>query len=675
MPAFTTTPDEHDAPNASVGSKEDKKDDANWRKRRVPFDSPLHEELVTSLREDMMFAMRGKRDRDDMARRSYKAFRCALDLSRHDMLAKVVDSRWFTTVHTAVCAEMQAIFASPSFLSYRPRGVTDAAKAKVFSKLFDYFWAERAPYEPVYELILQRTLFGTAYAFVYWNEKWRDVGRFEDVQTPVMMPDEQGNQIQVDTIPERKFNRSEQKVRDAPWWDPIHFLDAYPDWESPNIEDARFFIHAKIRTREYVREMGESGAWDKKMVEAALESPWAGDTEGVLVGQVNDVIKWQRDVNLLSADSQMDATSGDLFEVTQRWTQKGVTTYVNRTYVVDHGPNPYSHGEIPICKLTVLPMPREHFGMSQFEAVEKELAHLNTMRSASATEARLSVHPILQVGPGVKTDQLIYSPGKQWRVNDPSKDIVPLVRPTSGIEVAENQAAASRALIDDALATSEALRGTLPGREQTAAAVNTSTAGAKTRSGNGTRLFREQFVRKIGDWYRSMLMQFLDQQIPLRLTDDPNASAVMVSHDDIYDADLDTEPVPSDGERDEIEVKRLVDTATMTANFPQLGQYINWKELLSVIFEKLSPQHAARVMKSDEQLQQEQMQQQQQAMMQQQGPPGAPPPNGPAPGQANMQNPENMRGGAPASTGGRLNKGNDGGTEEMAKMQAEGMTA
>lgn len=673
MPPFTTTPDEHVAPLASVGNEEDKKSDREWRKRRVRWGSELHDKLVQSLREDMEFSLRGKQDRDEMARRSYKAFRCALDLSKHDMLAKVVDSRWFTTVHTAICAEMQALFASPSFLSYRPRGTTDAAKAKLFSKLFDYYWSERAPYEPVYELILQRTLFGTAYAFVYWNEQWRDIGRYEDVETPVMDVDEMGNEFQVSTVPERKFVRSEQKVRDAPWWDPIHFLDAYPDWESPSIEEARFFIHSKIRTREYVRQMAASGAWDKAMVERALETPWAGDEEGVLVGKVNDVIRWQQEVNLLSSNSVADAKNGDLFEVTQRWTQKGLTTYLNRTYVVDHGPNPYAHGEIPVVKITALPMPREHYGMMPFEPVEKELAHLNTMRSASATEARLSVHPVLMVGPGVKGDQLLYSPGKQWRVSDPAKDIVPLSRPTTGIEVAENQAAASRALIDDALATSEALRGTLPGREQTAAAVNTSVQGSKTRSGNGTRLFREQFSRKIGDWYRSMVMQFLDQQIPLRLTDDPNASAVLVGHDDIYDADLDTEPVPSDGERDEIEVKRLIDTATMTANFAELGQYINWKEFLSVIFEKLSPQHAARVMKSDEQLQQEQMaaqQQQQQAMMQQQQPPGAPPPNAP-PGQANM---ENMRGGPPPSTGGRLDKGNDGGTEQLAKEQAAAVT-
>ena len=665
MPPFTSTPDEYAPRPGRVGTDEDRKDDRLWRKRRVTFGSEECDELVTALREDMAFALRGKKERDEMARRSYKAFRCALDVSKHDMLAKVIDSRWFTSVHTTICAEMEALFASPVFLRYRPRGMSDTKQAQVLSGLFDYFWSLRSPYEAVYELLLQRTLFSTAYAIAYWREEWREVGRFEDVETPLTETDPMtGEEIDLgETFSERQYNVREQKVCDAPWWDPIHFLEAYPDWESPTIEGARFFIHAKIRSREYVRMMAESGHWDKKMVERALESPWEGDTDSAQQGQVNTVILWQQEAGLLSSTSIEECKRGDVFEVTQRYTQKGVTTYLNRIFPVDHGPNPYAHGEIPVMKITQYPMPNEHFGLSAFEVVEKELAHLNTMRSASATEARLSVHPVLVVGPGVKGDQLVYSPGKQWRATDPSKDIVPLVRPSSGIEIAEQQASASRALIDDALATSEALRGTLPGREQTAAAVNTSVKGAKTRSNNGLRLFREQFVRKLGDFYRSMMQQFLDQQIPVKLLEDPNAASVLIGHDDIYDADVDTDPYPGDSERDEIEVKRLVDTATMCANFPQLQQYINWPGLLRTIFSMLSPQHASQVLKSEEQVQQEQMQAQQQ-----QGPPGPP---GAPPGQNNA---ENMRGGPPASSGGRVNKGNDGGVEAVAKEQANAVT-
>lgn len=656
---YSSTPDMvvyDDAP----GTEEDRREDREWRKHKVRFGSELHDKLINRLRRDMEFSLRGKMDRDEMARRSYKAYRCALDVSNHQFIAKVIDPRWFTSAHTAICREMQALFNSPTFLSYTPRGASDAAQAKNLSKLFDYFWAERAPYEAVLDLITQRTLFGTAYAIVYWNECWRDVGRFEEEMKDVTDVDEFGQEFVVGQAPERIFKRSRQKVKDAPWFDPIHFLEAYPDWESPSIEEARFFIHSKIRSREYVRMMMRSGAWDKSQVMKALDAPWNGGDN--CQEQVNTVIRWQQEIDLLSADSIALADTGDLFEVTQRWTQRGVTTYLNRTYIVDHGPNPYAHGEIPIIKITNHPMPGEHFGMSTFEPIEKQLAHLNTMVSASATEARLSVHPVLLVGPGVKGDQLVYSPGKQWRVNDPAKDIVPLSRPSSGIEIAESQAASSRALIDDALATSEALRGALPGREQTAAAVNTSVQGAGIRMANGIRLFREQFSRKLGDFYRSLMMQFLDANVQLRVTEDPNAPPIMVGPDQIYDADADTMPFPGDTERDEIEVKRLIDVATMAANFKLAD--IDMRGLLNVIVDKLVPQYASRILKSVEAVEQEKMQQQQQMMQQQQQQQGAP-------GQNNM---DNMRGGPPASTGGRVAKGNDGGVEAVAKEQAAAVT-
>lgn len=659
---YSATPDAVQ-PDDLPGLPEDKQDDREWRKRRVKWGSPLHDKLCAKLRDDMNFSMRGKLERDEMGRRAYKAYRCSLDPTQHQMAAKVIDPRFFTAAHTSICREAQALFENPTFLRYAPRGASDTQQARTFSALFDYFWSEREPYEAIVDLLTQRTIFGTAYCFFYWREDWRSIGRFEETMEDVTDVDAEGNEFVVGQTPVRNYVVKPEKKRDAPWFDVLHFLEVYPDWESPTIEDARFFIHSKFRSREYLRMMAKSGAWDKSMVMRALESPWNAGNNAK--DQVNSVIRWQQEIGMLNADSITLADCGELFEVTYRLTQKGFTTYINRSYIVDHGPNPYAHGEIPVAKITSHPMPGEHFGMSVFEPIEPQLIHLNTMASASATEAKLSVHPVLQVGPGVKIDQLVYSPGKIWRTTDPSKDIVPLVRPSQGIEVAERQASQARAIIDDALATSEALRGTLPGREQTAAAVNVSEKGADIRMRNSLRLFRTQFSTKCGEWYRSMLCQFLDKEVPVKVTEDPNAPAVMVGPDQIYDLDLDTIVMPNDAERDELQVKRLIDYVTTCLNFKVPN--IDAGAAMEVVAELLIPSYASRVIKSPERMQQEQ----QEAMMQQQQQQAQQAQQGAAPGQNNF---ENQRGAAPPSGGGRASKGNDGGVEQMAKESAAAQT-
>lgn len=664
------------------GTEEDRDEDRLWRLQDVKWGTDEHDELIAALRHDMEFALKGKQERDDMARRAYKAFRCALNPANHNFISKVVDPRWFTSVATAVAREFQALFQSPPFLQYRPRGGSDAAAANALTLLFDMFFQERRPKAPIFELLLQRTLFGTAYAICYWKEDWRAVGRHEDTTEPVYLHDEEsgeevldpvnGEPIVVSEVPTRKFVTKRQKVCDAPWFDPVHFLHAYPDWESPEVRGSRFFIHERPRSREYVRMMGRSGRWKKKAVEMALESPWLGDDGGELVGQVNSVIRWQEEVGVLSAGSVERCNAGELFIVSERWTERGVTTYLNRTFVVDHRPNPYAHGEIPVLTIKQNWMPGEHFGMSAFEPIEKLLRHLDTMLNAGATEAQLSVHPPLLVGPDVKADQLLFAPGKLWRVNDPMKSVVPLQRPSHGIEIADGQANGARAMIDDALATSEALRGALPGREQTAAAVNTSVQGAGIRMQLNVELFEESFTIPLGDFYRSMICQFLDYEVQLRVTDDPSMPPLQIGPDQLYDLDADTVPTPSSTQAKELELKRLIDLTTMLLNFSQQGivQNVNFNSLVETIIELTTPRYKSRIIKSPEQVQAEQ----QQAMMQQQmggAPPGAPPAPGQAPAQTNI---ENQRGATPQSSGGRAMKSNDGGTEEMAKDQAEAQT-
>lgn len=632
------------------------------RRVRVAFsESPdsTHGKLIAQFKRDYEHAIEGKRERVNMARRSYKHYRSHLNAATHQFTTKVYDPYWFSAVNTAIARKMATLFGAGPFLTYLPRGRSDVGQARKYTLSFAYHWEKQKARSKVHNLQTQLHLFGTAYAAVFWAEEWTEcldwVEDLIEMPVPTEEVDEFGQPIETTvSTTARRLESVRRRTLNSPVFEPIHFLDAYPDWEAETVDAGRYFIHAKLRSRDYVEEMMRTGTWNRAMCKQLLADSaeaFAGSSTSSF-GVEDSIIGWQQEVGLMASAGEM-LSAGRMFEVAEHITNQGVAVIVNRRYVVKYQKG-LPMGRKPILHIKHHHIPGEHYGMSDFEVVEKLIIHLQNMRNCSATEAVFSVFAPLLVKQSVTNkDLLVYKPGAKWPVTGPD-DVRVLERPTQGIQVAEQQTGTARSAIDDALATSDAYRGALPGREQKATAITTSVQAAGIRLQLETELFEEAFTVPLGEMFRDLMKLMQDEKISVRITEEQGA-VEEVYPEELYDCDLDVMPVAGSSQLKELETKRLLEFLQMAMNYPEAKEQLDIREALRVFAERLIPKDVNRIFLTPEQVAANQQQAMMQQMMMQQA-------------QAQQQP------GAPPPSNRMSDKPDDAGAEEMAKQQGEAMS-
>lgn len=558
--------------------------------------------LLCRVRDDLSESALGKRPSEEMGRRAYRAYRAYLDAAKHKYPVHVVIPYFYTTVETKLARMMAKLFGGGPFLSYRPKGRTRMRQAELLSASFEYHFNERRPMLEVRDNLKTAMFFGTSYAATSWRERWDWVNQWVDVTT--------NEEFEVDPVTGETMSvpvtvqeeRTElRKTIDNAWFDNIPFVDAFPDWKRPSVRDGRYFARRIYVDREYVKDQIRSRRWKQSVGKELLEAqkPFVMDGE-YDAGAVTTVsYRWAEEVgHTLSDANDDDLQCGKMFEVIEHWSPAGIAVVVNRSYVVAADDNPYQHGRYPILQYKNKSLPGEHFGLSDYEVVEKLYYHMQEMANANGTEAIMAAFPVVKIRDGVvNAHEIQHYPGAVWRYTGEANDIQAFEHPTSGIEATAQQMGQAKLAIDDTLGTSDAFRGQAnPNATATATTMANQSAGIRIEDDIAN--FEEQFTIELGDQYRSLIQQYQRKDITVRLSGDPAAEPIAITPGDIHDADTDTVAGAGSNQVKELELKRILDfwQICLQFNVPALDPYAT----AEVVAELTLPRFKERIMRPRE---------------------------------------------------------------------------
>jgi hypothetical protein len=201
----------------------------------------------------------------------------------------------------------------------------------------------------------------------------------ETRKTPVL---ERPN-VQISGGPEWVISKEpvEKVLYEGPRPEAVDIFDWLWDPHGYDMRSLDYAFHRTWRSDRYVRDMFESKTW---------ELPEGWDLEDVLTGAGKAKYEevWSGRDAASGAPSAVEKGKG-IHEVWEFHDGEKVVTVVNRCCVVQHGPNPYWHGELPFQIFRPTEIIHELNGYGEIEAIEDLQEEMNAMRSQRRDNATL----------------------------------------------------------------------------------------------------------------------------------------------------------------------------------------------------------------------------------------------------------------------------------------------
>lgn len=348
-----------------------------------------------------------------------------------------------------------------------PRNELSEANVRPMSALIDS-QQEQIDYELTLQTIAKDGLiYGLGVQKCQWETSYK--ARTELVQVPV--PGAGGQMI------ERPMVRVVFDDPNAYAIDPFDFL---ADPFCGSIKDAEFAIHRTWRTNSYLTTMVRAGQWRNLDTIANLD--------GLVDSRKYDEV-WAdrlRAGGRAPADAVGVTGSGraPLHEVLEFHDGDQVITVVDRQVVVQSGPNPHWHGDLPFQCYRPTQVTHELYGIGEIEPIEQLQEEMNTLRTQRRYNADLVLQRVFAYHEGmVDSGDVRFGPGVGIPVNgDPRELLFPI--PVGDIPYSsyqeEDRIAAD---IDSTTGVSDTLAGgEVSGETATSAQLGYSAASSRIRN-------------------------------------------------------------------------------------------------------------------------------------------------------------------------------------------------
>lgn len=212
-----------------------------------------------------------------------------------------------------------------------------------------------------YELILQRIcrdalIYGIGVQKTYWAKQVKTLN--ELAQPTVPMPG-----VEWVSVPQEKTLRDDPVLE---WVDPWDFV-----WDpfAADVQKAEWVIHRSWRSTDYVCRLLESGVWSGVSKDDVEMGPG---------GSAKYTEAWSKRMRV---DGYKDFKAPSVHEVWEYHDGEQVVTVLDRQWIVQQGPNPAWHGELPFQVYRPTPNNGRMVGRGEIEPIEDLQAEINTMRS------------------------------------------------------------------------------------------------------------------------------------------------------------------------------------------------------------------------------------------------------------------------------------------------------
>jgi hypothetical protein len=181
--------------------------------------------------------------------------------------------------------------------------------------------------------------------------------------------------------------------------------------------------------------------------------------------------------------------------------------------VVRDIPNPYNHGQIPICMLRYYPIDEDIYGLSEIEPIEKIQKAINALICQYLDAINMSLYTPIKVrstGGAVQMHTLEFGPGKKWMMNDPATDVIQMPMNNGGIGTFTETYRFLVGAMQEALGeSSQGMSGLVPGAGDKTATEIKDTALSRTARDNFNNIFLAEAMKKQMMFWHTMNQQFM----------------------------------------------------------------------------------------------------------------------------------------------------------------------
>ena len=529
---------------------------------RVKLSKVKEDEILSQFDEYLVEAVGACQTVHERAVKAHKNYTAALTKAGNAIyITDSFDAQFFGSMTAAVASEFAIINSSPYLLSYEPRSVEGDALADYYNAAFDYHWKEDPRRNrKLQSALLQRRLYGTVYGKFHWHEEWAKEAFFKEVDAvvdvPIVNPFDGMPSAISQPVKEKRWVTERRKKKDSPMFEVFNFFSCLPDTKQEYVHDGRFFIHRTRRTSHYLKEMAKKGCWYKPVVREILERDAASYDPNTMptyyIESLNAMVGF-------SQDEPGYSRSSEIYEEFEFWTPEGCATIVDRRVVCYR--SGHLLGRMPLFHLRNYYVPGEHFGMSDFQVVEKSLEDYTNMHNTMLSNAYVNAFPPIAVASNMdlKEFRQAWRPGGIMRL--PGSDVNVAMRQlpvnTESIETAMRTKQALGMGIDNVLATSDTTRGALPTKSTSATAVVQASQSLSVRQGMQAAMFEAELIQELGEAFRDLITKLQSDEVSLKIRggDEWVKWRPMLG---AYDPDLDCVPIAGSSKLNELEQKRRV---------------------------------------------------------------------------------------------------------------------
>jgi hypothetical protein len=333
-------------------------------------------------------------------------YRTYLDPNNYPHGAKVFDPRIFRVIETIT----PRMVANEPTGSFYPSEDGDVATTHILNSLIKYDWRRAEMFPKLVNFVKSMLIFGTSFGRVYWD--------FQEREKLQMVPKKlNGRMIWTPK------NTKKIKVTDfdGPNFETLNIYDCFPDPNSTNIHNMRWFIYRTFKTLdELKRENDSRGVEYYKNLDKLEEAIASKNAKGKAT---TDDKQWRehRRVMMGTQEFRGEDKSNEEFVILRRFDKDMWVDIVPEFgCVIREEQNPYFHGELPIVHGVDYPYPGELYGMGEIEPVDRIQRAINAVLNQRLDNVQLTLRNMWKVkkNSGVDLHTLISAPGNIVTTDD-----------------------------------------------------------------------------------------------------------------------------------------------------------------------------------------------------------------------------------------------------------------
>ena len=479
-------------------------------------------------------------------------YRSYIDKNNYQHSARVFDPRVFRIIETIT----PRMVASEPTGSFYPAEDNDTAINDILDALIKYDWRKAEMFPKLVNFVKSMLIFGTAFGRNYWD--------FREDEKTRMIPKKVNGRMVWSPKNKEKINVT---TFDGPNFEVLNIYDCFPDPNSTNLDNMRWFIYRTFKTMEELENENETRGTEYYKNLDVLKEGLASKSSDETGLSDDKQYREHRRIMMSTQEFHGKDESNPEIVVLRRFTREGWCDYCPEyDVIIRECENPYFNGKLPIVYAVDYPYPGDLYGMGEIEPIDRIQRAINAVLNQRLDNVQLTLKTMWKVkkGAGVDMHTLISSPGNIVTTND-----------MNAVEAISTPDVTGGTFVQTMNYLTSALQNGSGITDYTAGIGNNANVGNKTATGTRLiqqeanaqfklkiQLFNHMVIEPIANFWKDLRIQYTTEEQNLRIV---GASKIqeLLENTDLAKTPADGgEPIfPGDDRKSKLQVNKSGDFA------------------------------------------------------------------------------------------------------------------